>query len=1323
MAGHRRRAAELSLSAISVEGALIAPAEIARIIATPADQKTANDYGCPKGTSLKDEVARYFRIGQAHWQAFARIEQPTIQQVAEFARTQLEEVFGFEGLKGSVEHQQDGHRYRISWEAKGGRVPIVCAAPVSPDDAFKRPLPEFGDGSIGPLSRRTPTTLLQEWLNAHEGSLWGLVFAGDRLRLMRDNLSLTRPAWIEADLGAIYRDEIFSEFTALWLLIHDSRFGSEDAAPTDSSLEHWREGGLRAGTAVRERLRGSVEEALELLGQGFLDANSELRDRLASGELAVTSWFEQLLRLVYRLIFLAVAEDRDLLHAPDAKPDAKALYADNYSFGWLRDRSARQSGRDRHQDAYEGIKIVFRGLIHGEPLLGLPSLGGLFAPGLTPDLDNSTLENRAFLSAVFRLAWLMGQHGRERINWRDMATEEFGSVYEGLLELVPVIQGGTNFAFAGGVEAKGNARKVSGSYYTPDSLVQTLLDSTLDPVLDRAEAQGGAEAILSLNIIDPACGSGHFLLGAARRIANRVAQIRDPDAPDFQAAMRDVVRRCVHGVDRNPMAVELAKVALWIEAIEPGKPLGFLDANIRCGDSLLGIFDLAALEGGIPDDAYKPLTGDDKTTAKFYAAKNKSEKKGQGSFDWTRGGGSLPPARIAATLEDVLALPEDTVEQVEAKRKKFWAWADDPRRQNTKVACELYVAAFLVPKTDGPPANPNMGLVPTTADIRTKLAGGNIFGPREAAAIDAATEARAFHWPLAFPDVMIAKGGFDVVLGNPPWERIKLQEQEFFANRAPEIAAAANAAARGTLIKALADAPEDSSERRLHEAFQLAKRIAEASSLFFTAPKEEDPVKGVIPSAARRYPWTGRGDVNTYALFAEHFLNLARPEGRSGAIVPTGIATDATTAPFFDHLVSGRRLVGLIDFENREALFPAVDSRMKFCLLTMGGETDAGEFAFVLTDPAQLEDPRRRFTLTPEDISRINPNTRVAPVFRSRADAELTASIYSRVPVLADERLGPAGNNWGAYYIRLVDYGDHAAELYTARQAADAGFCQDGFIWVKQGSRLLPVYESKYVNAFDHRYAGATLDGGITYSGEERSPTTEFFPRYWVREEFFLEILARSAQGREWLLAYRDIARADDNRTLIPVAIPKMPAARNLPVLGFGQKHCGALLLANMGALVTDHVARQSLTGAHMTFSIVKQLPILPPRAYREDDLAFILPRVLELSYTSWSMQPFARELGHDGAPFAWNESRRALLRAELDAFFALAYGLSRGELRYVLDPKEVMGADYPSETFRVLQNNERKKYGEYRTARLVLAAYDKMIAEGARPRIEGCRQ
>lgn len=1343
-----KRASDTGFAALTIEGGLIAPDQVQAIASAAPDQKTAADYGCPKGTGLRDEITRYFRIAQAHWQGYTRIEQPTMQQTAEFARNLLEQAFGFE-LTGPHHHTREDRRFTIAWEAKGGRVPVVIAPPAPVDkgpattragDGFARALPEFGDGVSGRIQRRSPTVLLQDWLNANPDYLWGLVFAGDRVRLMRDNASLTRPAWIEADLGAIFRDEMFADFAALWLLIHSSRFGVEGAGASDCALERWREAGMRAGTSARERLRVNVEEALMALGQGILDANPAIRERLDSNQLTMPHLFEQMLRVVYRLIFLGVAEDRDLLHPPATPKAVRDLYSNNYGFAWARDRSTRRNAHDHHHDAWEGVKVTFRALERGEKLLGLPALGGLFDRALTPDLDAAQIPNRALLAAAFKLGWLIEDGRRVRINWRDTATEELGSVYEGLLELVPVRENeGRTFSFAGGAEARGNARKVSGSYYTPDSLVQCLLDSALDPVLERAEAEGGPEAILELNVIDPACGSGHFLLGAARRMATRVAQLRNPDAPDYNAAMRDVVRNCIHGVDRNPMAIELAKVALWIESVEPGKPLGFLDANIQCGDSLLGVFDLKALDEGIPDDAYKPLTGDDKDTAKYFAKRNKDEKKGQGTLDFIGGGGTLPPAKLAATMDDLRHLPEDSVAQIVEKRRRFAAWEADPKRYATKVACDLYIAAFLLPKKGGVPANANSVTVPTTSHLRTRLGGGQIYGPLEAAVVDAAGYARAFHWPLAFPEVMIGKGGFDVVLGNPPWERIKLQEQEFFASRDQDIANASNAAARTKMIRALADAEDGSPARHLHQTFETAKRVAEASTVFFSSPKDEDPTKIALGkvSKARRYPWTGRGDVNTYALFAEHFLNLANVDGGAGVIVPTGIATDATTAPFFGHLVGSRRLSGLIDFENRERIFVDVYFRVKFCLLTLGGHVEEANFAFFLTDPVQLEQKERRFTLSPAQIARINPNTKNSSVFRARRDAELTAMIYDRVPVAFEEERGSEGNPWGMSFMGMFHMSNDSGLFRTDRQLSAEGWTKCGISWVREdalsASNMDPLYEAKMLHQFNHRYADyamAEQKVGVDYreiphADQETlaDQNYEITPRYWIPRTHVIEALKSKGWHRDWIVGWRDITNATNQRTLVSCIAP---------AVGYNDKfhlifpHSDAAVISafygNLNSLTLDFVTRQKLGGTSLKHFVFKQLPILPPSAYSEADLAFINPRVLELTYTSHSMAPFARDLGYDGEPFAWDEDRRAHLRAELDAWYALAYGLTRDELRYVLDPKDVMGADYPSETFRVLQKNEIAKHGEYRTQRLVLAAYDALMGQGMRPRTEGYR-
>lgn len=1328
MARHLRKAAELGLEAIAIEGGLIAPEKVAAIAGAPRDAKLAAGYDVPKGLTLADEISRYFRIGQGIWHDYAKLEAPTSTQTAAFARDLLSKAFGFDDLRGPVEHHEGTRRYRIALEARDGRVPVVVAPPAQDERGrpigFTRALPEFGDGAEG-RPRRSPIVLLQDWLNANPAFYWGLVFAGDRVRLMRDNASLTRAAWIEADLGAIFRDEMFADFTAWWLLTHASRFGPAGAPPSNAPLEQAREAGLKQGTAARERLREGVEAALIELGQGLIEANPTIRDQIAGDPAATMRLFEELLRTVYRLIFLAVAEDRDLLHPRTTGREARALYEGSYSFAFWRERSARRAAYDAHHDGWEGMKVTLAALEQGQPLLGLPALGGLFARGGTPTMNTARIPNRRFLRAVWSLGFIEVDSTRTRINWRDMRTEELGSVYESLLELRPALTPAGEFSLAA---AKGNARKTSGSYYTPDSLVESLLDSALNPVLEHAEANGGVDAILDIKVIDPACGSGHFLLGAARRMAGKVAELRDPDAPDEQAALRDVVSRCIHGVDRNPMAVELAKVALWIESVSPGQPLGFLDVNIRCGDALLGVFSLDALEEGVPDAAYKPLTGDDKNAAKYYAQQNKASKKGQGQFDWAGGTGAMPPRRLAANLSIIRRMPENTVGQVEKKREAFEAWRRDPTRYATRVACDLYVAAFLLSKTEVP-VNHGRNMVPTTSEVHAKLGGGQVYGPMEAAAINVAEAARVLHWPLAFPDVMIERGGFDVVLGNPPWDVVQLGETEYFESRAPEIAELKGASRKRAIAALETERPE------LFAAFARDKRQFEAMNDF--------------ARASGRFDLTARGKLNTYGLFAEHFLNLTREQGRAGVIVPTGIITDLTTSDFFAHLVNTNRLVSSLGFDNEKRIFPSVHPDTPFTLLTTGLATKAPAFTSYVLSIEELEDERRHYSLSPHDIARINPNTKTAPIFRAQEDARLTAEIYDRVPVLIEEAKGSAGNPWSVEFRQGLFNMTSDSDLFrTAAQLAADGWMREGSDWVRRdgaeprapglpltggrddehldlstGSnaapqkRYVPLYEAKMIHQFDHRWATyESGDGGEASRDvtppEKQNAAFEPRPRYWVPDHEVADRLAAKGWMHGWLLSWRDITNATNERTVIAPAYPRSGVSNKLPLmLSATPPSRQAAQIGNLAALALDFVSRQKIGGTAMNFFIYEQLPILPPTAYTKDDLAFIVPRVLELTYTSHAMAPFARDLGYDGAPFAWDEDRRAQLRSELDAWYALAYGLTRDELRYVLDPKDVMGADYPSETFRVLQKNEIAKYGEYRTQRLVLAAYDAQVA------------
>jgi hypothetical protein len=1312
----RVRKSTLSFDAITLEGSLLSSAKFAAAAERKAEEQTDADYGIPKGLTLRDETARYFRIGQALFRDLHASNTPARHKTVEFTEQLLRVVFGFSDIQVvKTPKFRDDRLFPVTMEALGGRVPVVV---VPPSDGL-----DHASNSLSQDRRRSAASALQDWLNADEAAVWGLCTNGESLRLLRDNESLTRPAYLEADLRQIFEAEDYAGFSALWLVLHVTRFGRLGALPADCPLERWRESGSKEGLAARDRLRDGVEAALLALGTGFLTnpANTELSARLREGTWPIDEYFRQLLRLVYRLIFLLAAEDRGLLHIPETSEEQRKLYAQGYSLGALRDRAIRRSGWDNFHDRWSGLRVTFRALASGAPRLGLPALGGIFATTATPELDRSQVSNRFLMEAIFRLAWLRDDGLLMPVNWRDMETEELGSVYESLLELTPRLSSdGREFKFAEGVQTKGNVRKTSGSYYTPDSLVQVLLDETLDPVLDRVESESEdpVGGLLAVTVLDPACGSGHFLLGAARRIAKRVVQKRCGDIHSEQdrlRALRDVVRSCIHGVDRNPMAIELTKVALWIETIEPGKPLGFLDANIRLGDSLLGISSIEALRKGIPDVAYKPLTGDDKVAARESEKRNRADK-GQltSTFDFSGSRATkfgLPP--LAEAYRAFRQLPEDTVAEVDAKRDRFNSAAHDPRLQNLAQAADLYTAAFLTPKTQHQAADANSGIVPTTEDVWTAMRAGTVYGPRIGAARHMASAARAFHWPLEFPDIINA-GGFDVVLGNPPWERIKLQEQEFFGAREPEISAAPNAAARAKLIAQLKAAPANSREGILHAEFQTAKRIAEASSVFARVSSED----------IGRFPLTGRGDVNTYALFAELFSALTNEYGRSGVIAPTGIATDATTAHFFGSLVERHRLVALYSFDNEALIFPAVHHFTRFALLVQGWKPSSipTDFCILLRHVEQLEDEQRHFRLSAEQICLVNPNTRTAPLFRSQADASLTTSIYERIPVLLNSALGSAGNPWGLSFNAMFHMSNDSSLFLTAEDLfTNPDASREGNRWIIRQSdhdddsvaNYLPLYEAKLVHHFDHRWATyENLESVDVSLSDKCNIDFEITPRYWISEKEAKSRLGVKFASRDWAIGIRGITNASNERTIIAAVFPSGAAGNSLPLLTPSSNlsaETAVALVACLSSLTLDFVARNKVGGTNLNFFIIEQLPILPPAAYMPDDLEFIASRVLELTYTSHSMAPFARELGFDGPPFPWTEDRRAIVRAELDAWYARAYGLTRDELRYVLDPASVMGADYPSETFRVLKNNEERKFGEYRTERLVLDAWERM--------------
>ena len=779
----------MAYASVIIEGGLF-PAELLERIAVGEIGDAPGPAGGGRITAVTETA---FSESVRHWRSWqARLSRsrlsPTRLTRDDWMRKLLE-ILDYDDLQPQT----------AALSAAGRNFPIYATAGAGPDAppvhlvGHHQPL----DRRDGP-GRRSPHALVQEYLN-HSDALWGLVSNGEQLRLLRNSARFTRPTYLEFNLRGLMDGNQYAEFVLLYRLLHRSRLPQNGQPPNHCPLEQYYQHGLDLHGRVRERLREGVEAALIALGNGFLQhpESGALRESLAPAaggppRLSPLAYYRQLLRLVYRLLFLMTAEERGMLAPADNREAARkgyAIYQEYYSAANLRRRADRplagpaDGGPSDASDLWPGLRQTFA-IFRDDELagkLGLNALNGeLFRPNACADLESAACRNRELLAAVRDLSTFRDDgHVRRPVNYAAIDVEEFGSVYESLLDFHPRITPppAPQFHLVAGAE-----RKQTGSYYTPPELVRELIDSVLTPVMDEttAAAQSDADkaaALLSLKVCDPAAGSGHFLLAAARRIAARVARLQsgeaEPAPEAYRAALRQTIRNCIYAVDQNPFAVDLCKVVLWIEGHEPGLPLSFLDHRIKHGDSLVGVANPDTLKAGIPNEAYKPIAGDDKTAAAQYRRRNAKELRGQLPLS-----PSEPAAldAITAQSQELANMPDDSARQVDQKQAQYHAnrgpetdwWAQ-------KVACDLWAAAFFIPKqTSGP-------LVPTTDHLRRFVNElGAIDGRIVGAAVDASDQNGFFHWPLEFPEVF-ASGGFDVVLGNPPWGQKRMAENHAVA--------------------------------------------------------------------------------------------------------------------------------------------------------------------------------------------------------------------------------------------------------------------------------------------------------------------------------------------------------------------------------------------------------------------------------------------------------------------------------------------------------------------------------------------------------------
>ena len=1301
---------------IKTEGSIL-PSDLLTKIAsghTDIDGLKETDYYLVEGEKLSENISRSWNRLQTLWDMFnselAKLSEndhaigltrskwllPLFQELG-YGQLQRENVTVFDGKEYPISHFHDHSPIHL----------VGCGISID-----KRT-----PGAAG-ASRISPHGLVQEFLNRSDDHLWAFVSNGFYLRILRDNVSLTRQAYVEFDLKAMMDGQVYSDFSLLWLLCHCSRIDISDGkTPEDCWLEKWSKQAIKQGTRVMEDLRVGVEKAIAILGSGFLANrnNNQLREKLRNGHLDKQDYYRQLLRIVYRMIFLFVAEDRDLLLLPDVPKEIKETYTKYYSTSRLRNIAQKHKGT-QHNDMYRGLQLIFNKLHkQGCSELGLPALGSfLWNPTFTQDISESDLTNRDLLEAIRALAYTVDNHTLRHIDYKNLGSEELGSVYESLLELHPELHIDT-----AGFElrsASGHERKTTGSYYTPTSLITCLLDSALDPVIDAAAKKDNPEkAMLNLKVCDPACGSGHFLVAAAHRIAKRLASVRcgedEPSPNDTRKALRDVISHCIYGVDINPMSVELCKISLWLEAIEPGKPLSFIDHHIKCGNSLLGTTP-ALMEKGIPDEAFNSIEGDIRAICNELKRQNREERKKGQSFMLFDDGKEYPWDKLgtfSTTYNQIEEFNDDDIPSREQKEKQYEQFVKSSSYEFGHLLADAWCAAFVIEKSK------KFSYVITENIFRDIERKPFELAPWLKQEIKRLTkEFQFFHWHLEFPSVfqVPAKGenaeneqtgldgGFDCVLGNPPWERIKLQEKEFFASLSPEIANAPSAAKRRALIAKL---PETNPE--LHQAFIIAKRKAEGESHFVRDTEY--------------YPLCGRGDVNTYSIFAELKRNLISTNGRIGCIVPSGIATDDTTKYFFQDIVKNNCLCSLFSFENLHKIFPSVKTTYRFCLLTLCQKNQndvSAKLAFFLLDISEIHNKLKLFSLSRSDFIALNPNTLTCPIFRTDVDAELSKQIFKSHQVLWDETTN-SGNSWGISFKRMFDM-TNDSELFRMREDLEV---EDG-VWDKlvykvDNIEYIPMWEDWMIHHFDYRYQS---DGGVLLNEQEHNnPDYTIKPRIWINKDEIRERIGETP----YLFAFRNRTNASDSRAVISTIIPYSAAGNTIPIIELDKRKNTIFLTSLFSTYVFDFCARQKIGGMNLNYFLLKQLPVLSPDFLDNKSSIvniqwkdWLLLRLLELFYTSWDIQSVAKDTGYDGPPFVWDEERRFKIRAELDAaYFHLYLGTeqewkekgSNELLEYFPIPRNAV--EYIMETFPIVKRKDEAKFGSYRTKELILEIYDKM--------------
>lgn len=1099
-------------------------------------------------------------------------------------------------------------------------------------------------------NKKSPHDTIQIYLNVEKKAQWALLTNGIVLRILRDFYHTSTNGYVEFDLQNIFTDRSYSDFRALYRMVHASRFSKDKDGIT--SLEHFYKESLAAGVKVGEDLRGNVKKAIETLGNGFL--TGDLAQRMISDEKFCKEYYEELLHMIYRILFLLFAEQRGML------PSRDSLYAEEYSITKLREWAENITGKDKHTDMWHGLKVTFRLLKSGSSKLKVfPYNGSLFDDERLKIISALSCRNEELLTAIRYLTLIEKDKVLQRISYLDLGVEEIGSIYESLLEFTPrvlaqneTVEGELINARTFFLDPRGTARKTTGSYYTNPLLVDELIKSALIPVVKKKMASGKTplemeKLLLSLKVCDLSCGSAAFLIAAVNYMGRALAKLRTgteyPSDKEERRAKRDVLQHCIYGVDLNPMAVELAKVSLWINCVVEDMPLNFLDHHIKCGNSLIGTTPDLLLKG-IPDEAFTPVEGDDKKVAKEIMSIHKVQKKSQSLVGW----GIREDEKIDTDKFIKLSdLPEDKPEGVAKKEDCYNQLTKSYTYSHQKLIADAWTAAFFWPLTKETKDAPTQGFLRMLHESDSGAVDKKIVDRVKALA----QEYRFFHWYLEFPEVFQREeAGFDCVIGNPPWDMIKENSDEFFSFYDSDYRSL-NSKQKKERIKQLCLNTE------IYQKWQEYEKIYSHFTKYYTN--------------SGSYLYQGTGHFNAFKLFLERFHQVIAVGKEMGILIPSGIYTDEGCTDLRRLLFDHSKINSLFCFENKQKIFP-IHSSFKFVILAAekGGPTEIFNCGFMLHDLDMLAElTKNGLKLSVKLVKKFSPDTLSVMEFTDQSEVNLMEKIYKDVPLLGEKM----DRVWNVVFHREINQTDDHELLQTSKTS-------------------LPIFEGKMIHHFQHLY-------------EE--------PRYWLLEKDAINFYAgRNQTWKYYRLAYRAVASSTNETTLISTIIPKntgsVESLRVIELFNSDNNKNKQIEMINsaeqcflgslMNSFIVNYITRRKIS-ANLSAFYIYQLPIprlisgnwyfdqLVPRAARlictTEELADLWNEVYRPEWNKLSVNDggtsklfdwniLTPEWRKECGAYGWDETKhdigdRAQLRCEIDALVAHLYGLNKQELDYIL--------------------------------------------------------